>query len=76
MLRKSSLTWGARTRGRRRNFRHSQLRGLRSSVVPNFHNYLVFYFPADAGVDVVRVLHGARLLRAALLEPDGKPRAD
>jgi toxin ParE1/3/4 len=33
--------------------------GLRSSTVGN---YLIFYFPLEDGIDVVRVLHGAREL--------------
>jgi toxin ParE1/3/4 len=36
---------------------------------PNLHslaigNYLVFYFPLTNGIDVVRILHGARDLEA------------
>lgn len=35
--------------------------GLRSSTVGN---YLIFYFPLEDGIDVVRVLHGSRELDA------------
>ncbi len=31
--------------------------GLRSQPVGN---YLIFYFPLDGGIDIVRVLHGSR----------------
>jgi toxin ParE1/3/4 len=33
--------------------------GLRSTTV---ENYLLFYFPLEDGIDLVRVLHGAREL--------------
>ena len=41
-----------RTRGR--------LKGLRSWPLSNFGPYVVFYRPTDTGIEVVRVLHGAR----------------
>ena len=37
--------------------------GLRSHPVGN---YLVFYFPLENGVDIVRVLHGSRNIDALL----------
>ena len=37
--------------------------GLRSQPVGN---YLVFYFPLEDGVDVVRVLHGSRDIESLL----------
>lgn len=37
-----------------------RLSGLRFWPVPGFERYLVFYVPAPAHIDVVRVLHGAR----------------
>lgn len=40
--------------------------GLRSFTVGN---YLIFYFPLEEGVDVIRVLHGARELNA-IFHPD------
>ena len=33
---------------------------MRHRSVKGFENYLIFYQPIEAGVDVVRVLHGAR----------------
>jgi toxin ParE1/3/4 len=41
-----------RTRGR--------LKGLRSWPLDKFDSYLIFYLPVDVGIEVVRVLHGAR----------------
>jgi toxin ParE1/3/4 len=34
--------------------------GLRSFPVNRYRNYLVFYRPCDDGIQVIRVLHGAR----------------
>jgi len=44
----------------------SSLQNLRMWVVPRFRNYLIFYRPTANGVEVVRVLHGARDLRNLL----------
>ena len=38
----------------------ARLDGLRRVPVKGFEKYLVFYLPRHNGVDVVRVLHGAR----------------
>jgi toxin ParE1/3/4 len=37
-----------------------RLAGLRRVRVKGFDNYLLFYLPRPGGIDVVRVLHGAR----------------
>jgi toxin ParE1/3/4 len=37
-----------------------RLKGVRSWPLSRFKNYLIFYKPMDRGIDVVRVLHGAR----------------
>jgi toxin ParE1/3/4 len=37
-----------------------RLRGLRFWPMKRFSNYLVFYLPLEDGVDIIRVLHGAR----------------
>lgn len=34
--------------------------GMRRFPVRGFENYLLFYLPRRGGIDVVRVLHGAR----------------
>jgi toxin ParE1/3/4 len=36
---------------------------LRSLPVRRYRNYLVFYRPTNEGIEVIRVLHGARDLR-------------
>ena len=47
--------------------RHFQRRpGLRSWRVDHFQDYLVFYRPIADGVEICRVLHGARDLRRLL----------
>ena len=38
----------------------ARLRGLRRFRVKGFESYLVFYVPQETGIDIVRVLHGAR----------------
>ena len=52
--------------GTPRRFRSRHLEGLRSWPVQGFAAILVFYLPVDAGVDVLRVLHGARDLSGIL----------
>lgn len=37
-----------------------RLKGLRRVHVAGFETCLIFYLPANSGIDVVRVLHGAR----------------
>lgn len=46
--------------GARRRAKTPTLKGLRSWPVGGYRNYLIFYFPIDNGIDVLRVLHGAR----------------
>lgn len=36
-------------------------KGLRSQTIGN---YLIFYFPLEEGIDIVRVLHGSRDLES------------
>ena len=38
----------------------SELAGLRRVSVKGFENYLIFYLPHPGGIDVIRVIHGAR----------------
>jgi toxin ParE1/3/4 len=50
--------------GRSRAFQHAELLHLRFFPVSGFRNYLIFYRSMAAGVQIVRVLHGARDLDA------------
>ena len=51
-----------------RSFRNKQLEGLRAWPIPGFKNYLIFYRIESDWIEIIRVLHGARDLEAALLE--------
>jgi toxin ParE1/3/4 len=42
------------------DFQQLEIAGLRVWPIEGFRNYLVFYRPTDEGVDIWRVLHGAR----------------
>jgi toxin ParE1/3/4 len=42
------------------SLRRPELAGLRKWQVRGFHNVLIFYFPRDDGVSIVRVLHAAQ----------------
>jgi len=46
---------------------------LRYFPVSKFRNHLVFYRPTPDGIEVVRVLHGARDIGAILAEEFGVP---
>ena len=46
--------------GARREFRNPKAAGIRSWVLSGFPNHLVFYRPVDVGIEVLRILHGAR----------------
>jgi toxin ParE1/3/4 len=46
--------------GRLRRYRHAWLRGVRSLAVRGFDDHLVLYRPTSEGIEVLRVLHGAR----------------
>ncbi|MEX0643156.1 MAG: type II toxin-antitoxin system RelE/ParE family toxin [Pirellulales bacterium] len=50
------------------NFDDPECADLRVWPVEQFRNYLVFYQPISSGVDIVRVLHGARDF-AAIFDP-------
>jgi toxin ParE1/3/4 len=52
--------------GRPRSFDNPALFGLRSRLVKGFANYVVFYRQVDGGIEVLRVLHGARDIDALL----------
>jgi toxin ParE1/3/4 len=46
--------------GRLRQFRNPQMAELRSWAIRGFEKFLIFYRATDHGIEVVRVLHGAR----------------
>ena len=46
--------------GRAREFQAARLAGVRSWSIPGFRDYLIFYRPIENGIQVIRVLHGAR----------------
>lgn len=54
--------------GRRREIANPDLRGLRQYPIRGFGNWLIFYRPIDGGIEVIRVLHGARDIDAILAE--------
>ena len=56
--------------GRRRRFRHSALKNLRSyRVVAPFEVHLIFYRHDASELSVERLMHGARDLPHRLVEP-------
>jgi len=58
--------------GRRRRFRHPDLKGLRSfGVAPPFRVRILFYRFTDHELIVERLIHGARDLSRRLLEAPG-----
>jgi toxin ParE1/3/4 len=46
--------------GASRSFERRDLAGLRSFPLRGFDQHWIFYRPIEAGIEVVRVLHGAR----------------
>jgi toxin ParE1/3/4 len=46
--------------GERRESANPRLAGLRVSRIKGFPNHLIFSRPLDGGIEVIRVLHGAR----------------
>jgi toxin ParE1/3/4 len=51
--------------GRLRSF---SVPGVRSWLIPDFQNYLIFYLPTGTEVQILAVLHGARDLASALAQ--------
>jgi toxin ParE1/3/4 len=52
--------------GPARDFGRRELAGLRFFPVKGFEKHLVFYRPLEHGIEVLRVLHGARDLGSIL----------
>jgi toxin ParE1/3/4 len=46
--------------GSRMEFETEKLKELRWFNVSKFDDYLVFYIPASTGIEIVRIIHGAR----------------
>ena len=55
--------------GSPRDFPNPELTGLRSWAVRGFPNVLIFYRLTETGIDVIRVLHGARDLPGIFTPP-------
>ncbi|HVP13352.1 MAG TPA: type II toxin-antitoxin system RelE/ParE family toxin [Phycisphaerae bacterium] len=58
--------------GRLRLFSDSRLRGIRSWPVRGFESWLIFYRPLPDGIEILRVLHGARDVEATLEEAESR----
>jgi toxin ParE1/3/4 len=56
--------------GAPRDFGGVRLKGLRMHPVQGFRRWLVFYLERPGGIEILRVLHGARDLEALLGEDD------
>jgi len=52
--------------GERRPTANPRLEGLRVWRIQGFEKHLIFYLPAADGIEIVRVLHGARDLDCLL----------
>ncbi len=50
--------------GHARKFSSPLLSDVRSWAIPGFKNHLIFYRPIQSGIEVLRVLHGARDIEA------------
>jgi toxin ParE1/3/4 len=46
----------------------ADLIGLRKSTISGFEDFLIFYLAREGGIDVVRVVHGARDLKEFFAE--------
>jgi toxin ParE1/3/4 len=52
--------------GERRESSNPRLAGLRVWRIDGFPNHLLFYRPIEGGIEIIRVLHGARDVDAVL----------
>lgn len=52
--------------GERRESANPRLAGLRVWRIEGFPNHLIFYRPVEGGIEIARVLHGARDIDRAL----------
>jgi toxin ParE1/3/4 len=53
-------------------FSHPSLSEVRQQAITGFRNYLIFYQTTELGVEILRVLHGARDLEAILTDDLGE----
>ncbi|MGK7955900.1 MAG: type II toxin-antitoxin system RelE/ParE family toxin [Crocosphaera sp.] len=56
--------------GKKCQFTNPQLVNLQQQAIKGFKKYLVFYRPTPLGIEIVRVIHGARDLAAIFDELD------
>lgn len=57
--------------GTRCHFRSPDTAGIRMWSIHGFENHLIFYRPLENGIDVVRVIHGARDIQSIFAhDPD------
>ncbi|MFH1741440.1 MAG: type II toxin-antitoxin system RelE/ParE family toxin [bacterium] len=54
--------------GSPRIFQNPDLRHLRMWPIPGFEKHLIFYRPTETGIEIIRVLHGARDIEAVFDE--------
>ncbi|MFB2838044.1 MULTISPECIES: type II toxin-antitoxin system RelE/ParE family toxin [Floridanema] len=57
-------------------FSHPNLTGVRQQAIKGFRKYLVFYLSSDSGVEILRVIHGARDIEAILEDDLGEDNPD
>lgn len=50
--------------GAMREFASKKLHGIRSWPISGFGDYLIFYRPTPAAIEILRVIHGARDINA------------
>ena len=50
--------------GRECDFENPAFKGMRRWLVRGFQNYLILYRPIPKGIEIIRVLHGARDIEA------------
>lgn len=62
--------------GKLTDLSNPNLAGVRQVAVKGFRNYLVFYRPTDLGIEILRVLHGARDIEAILDEDLGEDESE
>ena len=56
--------------GTARNYRRSELTGMRMFPLARFPKYLIFYWATETELNIMRVLHGAQDISAIFSPPD------